>query len=146
MLFSHDLTKFVKGQYIVIFKSQSIPKNFFVGDRRQSKNLMHFFVLTEIKVTFLIDKKVVCLSDGVEIVKLVEIDKLIELLSWNLSGLVVAFLDQPHFQLAPEHFFHEFVQFATVYRLVFSVWCFDEIDCFQYIFLFNVETVLSFRF
>ena len=81
MLFSHDLTKFVKGQYIVIFKSQSIPKNFFVGDRRQSKNLMHFFVLTEIKVTFLIDKKVVCLSEGVEIVKLVEIDKLIELLS-----------------------------------------------------------------
>lgn len=96
MLVPHDFTKFVKRESVTTLESQRFPENSLVGKWRQAKYLMHFFVLVEVEVSFLVDEEIVGLSHWVKVIELVKVNKLIKFVSWNFARFVIAFLDEPH--------------------------------------------------
>lgn len=146
MLVFHDLTESVKCHKIAAFEPQSLPEDPLVSQWRQTEQIMHFLVLVEIKEALLVDEQVVGFSQRVEVIELVEVNKLIELFCLDFARLVIAFLDQAYFELTAEHFLHEFAQLATIYCLALSITILDKVDCLHDVFLFDIEVVLRFGF
>ena len=110
------LAKFFESHNLATAKTQSLLKDPFIRNRRQTQQLVQLLIFFEVEPPLLVDEHVVGLFQRVEVVELVEVYKLVKLLGTDAAYLLVSFFYQAHLQLPSEHLPHHAPQLATVHH------------------------------